>query len=98
MKTRAEEKPGDAPLPQSTRTETVLQRDEWMLLPPSASNVAGSSTQSVPVDEDMMDGFGETSTNARTMSGSVDFFSSLGSERKKKPQADKPNPDKVSTN
>ena len=42
-----------------------------------------------------MDGYGDAPADARTMSGGVDFFSSLGTERKKKPPPDRPNPDKV---
>ena len=42
-----------------------------------------------------MDGYGDAPTDSRNMSGGVDFFSSLGTERKKKPKPDQPNPDKV---
>ena len=95
LKTRAEERPGDPPLPPPTRSETVLKRDEWMLMPPSTPTIPISPSRGTPMDEDPMDGYGEPSSNARTTGGSVDFFSSLGSERKKKPQPDRPDPDKV---
>ncbi|KAI0712218.1 CwfJ C-terminus 1-domain-containing protein-like protein [Earliella scabrosa] len=94
LKTRAEERPGDPPLPPPTRSETVLKRDEWMLMPPSTPTIPISPSRGTPMDEDPMDGYGEPSSNARTTGGSVDFFSSLGSERKKKPQPDRPDPDK----
>ncbi len=96
IKSRAEERPGDPPLPPPLRTETVLKRDEWMLMPETTPVVPASSSINVPVDDDPMDGYGEPSTNTRTTGGAVDFFSSLGTERKKKPQADKPDPDKAS--
>ncbi|KAI0754926.1 CwfJ C-terminus 1-domain-containing protein-like protein [Daedaleopsis nitida] len=95
LKTRAEERSDDPPLPPPTRTETVLKRDEWMLMPVSTPTVPGSSSRGTPMDEDPMDGYGEPSSNARTMGGTVDFFASLGTERKKKTPLDKPNPDKL---
>ncbi|KAI0720519.1 CwfJ C-terminus 1-domain-containing protein-like protein [Cerioporus squamosus] len=94
LKTRAEERPGDPPLPPPLRTETVLKRDDWMLMPETTPVVPPSSSIDVPMNEDPTDGYGEPSTNTRTMGGGVDFFSSLGTERKKKPQANKPDPDK----
>jgi len=39
--------------------------------------------------------YGEPSGDSRTTSGGVDFFSSLGTERKKNPKPEKPKPDKV---
>ncbi|KAI0770353.1 CwfJ C-terminus 1-domain-containing protein-like protein [Fomes fomentarius] len=95
LTTRAEERPGDPPLPPPTRTETVLKRDEWMLMPSSTPIVPASSSRGTPMEEDPTDGYGDPSSNARTMGGTVDFFSSLGTERKKKQQQpDKPDPDK----
>ncbi|RPD77778.1 hypothetical protein L226DRAFT_532550 [Lentinus tigrinus ALCF2SS1-7] len=94
IKSRAEERPGDPPLPPPLRTETVLRRDEWMLMPETTPVVPASSSADVPVSEDPTDGYGETSANTRTTGGAVDFFSSLGTERKKKPTPNKPNPDK----
>jgi hypothetical protein len=69
-----------------------------MLLPPSIPAVPASS--SVPResremnDESLTDDYGEASSSRRTMSGGVDFFSSLGTEHKKK-QPEKPDPEKV---
>ncbi|PIL22586.1 hypothetical protein GSI_15275 [Ganoderma sinense ZZ0214-1] len=93
LKSRAQELPGDPPLPQPTRTETKLKRDEWMLMPENNLPAPASSTNSIPMNDDPMDGYGEPSTNARTTGGTVDFFSSLGTERKKPPRPDRPNPD-----
>lgn len=99
LTSRAEERAGDPPLPPPLRTETVLKRDDWMLMDPTtplvpetrASRPMGSN------DEDMADGYGEPSQNARTTSGAVDFFASLGTDvvKKKKPEPDRPNPDQV---
>ena len=49
-----------------------------------------------PMNEDPTDGYGEPSANARTTGGTVDFFSTLGTERKKPPRPDRPDPEKVS--
>jgi hypothetical protein len=46
-------------------------------------------------DEPRTEGYGEPSTSARTLGGGIDFFSSLGKEREKKPKPDLSNPDKV---
>ncbi|KAI0648000.1 CwfJ C-terminus 1-domain-containing protein-like protein [Trametes meyenii] len=95
---RAEERPGDPPLPPPLRTETSLKRDEWMLLPPTAPVVPATTAGDTDVlmDEDIADGYGEPSRDRRTTSGAVDFFASLGTEvKKKQPQPDRPNPEKL---
>ena len=69
----------DPPLPPTLHTESKLQRDEWML----------------QKDESLTEGYGEPSENADTMSGGVDFFSTLGTEVKKKPLPERPDPDKA---
>lgn len=91
---------GDPILPPTTGTETKLQRDEWMLLPPSDTSLPSSSSrplaQQFPTgDDSYTDGYTESSVSGRTLGGAVDFFSSLGTEKKRKPQPDKPDPDKV---
>ena len=48
-----------------------------------------------PADEMMTDGYGDAPSNSRTLGGGVDFFSSLGTERVKKPPPNRPNPDEV---
>lgn len=90
----------DPVLPPTTSTETKLQRDEWMLLPPSDVSLPSSSSrplaQQFPTgDDSYTDGYAESSVSGRTLGGAVDFFSSLGTEKKRKPQPDKPDPDKV---
>ncbi|KAH9933124.1 CwfJ C-terminus 1-domain-containing protein-like protein [Epithele typhae] len=82
MKSRAEAAPDDPSLPPPTRTESTLKRDEWMLM------------DLRPPPHDMMDGYGDVPANARTTGGGVDFFSSLGTGRKKKPPPNQPVPDK----
>ena len=46
-------------------------------------------------NESLTEGYGEQSAGARALGGGVDFFSSLGKERERKPKPDVPNPDKV---
>ncbi|KAF9496556.1 hypothetical protein BDN71DRAFT_1446054 [Pleurotus eryngii] len=76
------------PLPSSLLTESKLKRDEWMMMPSEQST-------NMPVD-DPYDGYGESSSGQRTTGGGVDFFSSLGTERKKKnPKENRPDPDKL---
>ena len=87
-------------LPPTTSTEAKLQRDEWMLLPPSDAPLPSSSSrplaQQFPTgDESYTDGYAESFVSGRTSGDTVDFFSSLGTEKKRKPQPDKPDPDKV---
>ncbi|KAI9462196.1 CwfJ C-terminus 1-domain-containing protein-like protein [Boletus coccyginus] len=84
---------GDPILPPTTSTETKVQRDEWMLLSPSSSSRL--IAQQFPTgDESYTDGYAEPSVSERALGGAVDFFSSLGTEKKRKPQPDKPDPDK----
>ena len=46
--------------------------------------------------DDLTDGYGEGSGGARNLGGGVDFFGSLGTERKRKdPNENKPDPNKV---
>jgi hypothetical protein len=45
--------------------------------------------------ESLTEGYGEQSTSTRSLGGGVDFFSSLGKERERKPKPDLPDPDKV---
>ncbi|KAH9080441.1 CwfJ C-terminus 1-domain-containing protein-like protein [Lactarius deliciosus] len=87
----------DPPLPKVVPTESSLKRDDWMLEPP-----AGSSASPVVRDprleggdESLTEGYGEQPTGARALGGGVDFFSSLGKERERKPKPDLPDPDKL---
>ena len=68
------------------------------MLEPSTSSVTppmASRPQLEGGDESLTDGYGEPSTSARVLGGGVDFFSSLGKERERKPKPDVPNPDRV---
>ncbi|QRV77385.1 complexed with Cdc5 protein cwf19 [Ceratobasidium sp. AG-Ba] len=77
--------------------ETKLQRDEWMLLDPSEPTVpVGTPSRPPPraivqTADEMTDGFGDEVTDSRTLGGGVDFFSSLGTELRKKPPPKDPN-------
>jgi hypothetical protein len=94
LTTKAED-PNAPPLPSSIHTESSLKRDDWML--ESTFSVASTSkSQLPPQEESLMEDYGEAAQNSRTMSGGVDFFSSLGSEVKKKEPKEKPNPEQVS--
>jgi len=77
---------------------TKLQRDEWMLLPPSIPSVPPSGPASQPStnnnDKPLTEDYGEPLSNARTISGGLDFFSSLGTAHKKN-KPERPNPDQV---
>ena len=65
-------------------------------MPTSTPVVPAASSKDITMDDDVMDGYGDAPSNARTTNGAVDFFSSLGTDiKKKKPQPDKPDPDKV---
>jgi hypothetical protein len=67
--------------------------------------VAGNGGSGIPEREnsamtgdDFTDGYGEGSGGGRNLSGGVDFFGSLGTERKRKdPNENKPDPNKVGT-
>ncbi|CAE6452803.1 unnamed protein product [Rhizoctonia solani] len=89
----------DAKVPPSNAqtTQTKLQRDEWMLLDPSTPTVPVGAPSRPPdravlqTADEMTDGFGEEVRNMRTLGGGVDFFSSLGTEHRKKPPPKDPN-------
>ncbi|KAJ7164629.1 CwfJ C-terminus 1-domain-containing protein-like protein [Mycena crocata] len=85
------------PLPSTAFTETALKRDDWMLLPPSEPVLPAATPRRVQLpsgDESLTEDYGEPSEGQRTLAGGVDFFSSLGTDIKKKPRSDKPDPDK----
>ena len=70
-----------------------------MLMPPSEITVPSTSSRALDDttgSESLTEGYGEPVQNSRTLGGGVDFFSSLGTEKKKKQQEEKPDPDKVS--
>ncbi|KAG6868226.1 hypothetical protein C0993_006002 [Termitomyces sp. T159_Od127] len=89
--------PSDPKLPSNTNTETPLRRDEWMLFPPTAPTLSAEDQQKAEMgDVSMTDDYGEPSGGQRTLSGGVDFFSSLGTDMKKK-RAERPAPDEPVT-
>ncbi|EJC97994.1 uncharacterized protein FOMMEDRAFT_129928 [Fomitiporia mediterranea MF3/22] len=99
LKSHATASPDDPPLPSTRPAETKLIRDEWMLLPPSSVSVptpaAGSSRIQIPTgNESLTEDYGEPVENGRTLGGGVDFFSNLGTERKRKQKEDRPDPEK----
>lgn len=68
-----------------------------MMLPPSTPIVPSSARPRVELptgEDDPMDGYGDETGDVRNVSGGVDFFSSLGTDRKKS-RPDKPDPEKV---
>ena len=91
--------PSAPPLPPAAATESTLKRDDWMLLPKSAVNDSSvsrvSPQQSFAGDESLTEDYGDPSGGSRSGNG-IDFFSSLGTEIKKKnPKSNKPDPDRV---
>ncbi|KAG8964651.1 hypothetical protein FRC03_001493 [Tulasnella sp. 419] len=88
-----------AVLPPPVTAESKLQRDEWMLLPeakPTANVIPSVSSRLLnTLDQSLTEDYGEPEGDKRTLGGGVDFFSSLGTERKKKPKEDKPDPEKL---
>ncbi|KAJ7855905.1 CwfJ C-terminus 1-domain-containing protein-like protein [Mycena olivaceomarginata] len=85
------------PLPSPGATESTLKRDDWMLLPPSEPVMPATTPRRVQPpsgDDSFTEDYGETSQNQRTLGGGVDFFSSLGTDIKKKPRTDQPDPNK----
>jgi hypothetical protein len=97
LTSRAHSKPEDPSPPKAIVAESSLKRDDWMLEPSTSSieSPAISRHQFEAGDESLTDGYGEPSTSARTLGGGIDFFSSLGKEKERKPKTDLPNPDKV---
>ena len=64
----------------------------------SVNGVSGIPDRENPTmaGDDLTDGYGEGSGGARNLGGGVDFFGSLGTERKRKdPNENKPDPNKV---
>ncbi|KZT51006.1 hypothetical protein CALCODRAFT_443665 [Calocera cornea HHB12733] len=86
--------PPPAPLPASTASSST-QREAWMLPPPtyqSTKPVVPSPLSAHPAEAEleaegsgMTEGYGDEGADGRTMEGGVDFFSGLGTERKKNP-------------
>lgn len=62
-----------------------------MLMPPSTVTVSANNSHSrLSVDESFTEDYGDASEGARNLGGGVDFFSTLGTEVKKKGLLDRP--------
>ncbi|KDQ12326.1 hypothetical protein BOTBODRAFT_113169 [Botryobasidium botryosum FD-172 SS1] len=88
----------DVPLPPSLHTETTLKRDEWMFPPsepPQASQASSSGKVMAMTEQSFTEDYGDEEVDKRTLSGGIDFFSSLGTEKRKKIREDKPDPEKL---
>ncbi|KAI6123470.1 CwfJ C-terminus 1-domain-containing protein-like protein [Pisolithus croceorrhizus] len=85
LTSRAQASESDPPLPPAVVTESKLNRDDWMLEPlPSGAKSSGPLAPQFPTtDDSLTDGYGEPSESGRTLGGAVDFFSSLGTEKKR---------------
>ncbi|KAK0504029.1 CwfJ C-terminus 1-domain-containing protein-like protein [Armillaria luteobubalina] len=77
-------------------TESTLKRDDWMFEEPAAQASHPSSSRiQMQDDEDFTEEYGEASGSRRTLGGGVDFFSTLGTDvRKKNSHSHKPDPEK----
>ncbi|WVR03641.1 hypothetical protein IAU60_000636 [Kwoniella sp. DSM 27419] len=98
-----------APLPPITSADTTSasrERDAWMLEPvESTSSSLPALTRDIPKSAGrasmaqaggMTDGYGDDEGSNRNMNGGMDFFSSMGTEhRRKDPKADLPDPSKL---
>lgn len=87
----------DPELPRATTTESKQQREEWMLLQPSEPVLPLQTPplHSLQHGDALTDGYGEKTTGNRTTSGGVDFFSSLGTEHRRRDINDKKKLDAV---
>ncbi len=96
LRASADDGPSLEDRPQSQSTAPKLKRDDWMLEHHKGEESPIRTGLARLADESLTEDYGEPSTSIRTMSGGVDFFSSLGTEHKRrKPCADRPDPDKV---
>ncbi|PFH53394.1 hypothetical protein AMATHDRAFT_84030 [Amanita thiersii Skay4041] len=75
--------------------QAKLKRDEWMLVPSSSPFISSNDGNHQSLTED----YGEPSTSSRNLPGGVDFFSSLGTEhRKRNSHPERPNIDNPTVN
>lgn len=99
LTSHASEQTGAA-LPPSHSTESTLKRDDWMMLgDTSMSHSIPTHIRPTIPDGDisyLTEDYGDTPENKRVLGGGVDFFSSLGTEHKKK-KPEMPDPEKVSS-
>ncbi|KZW01458.1 hypothetical protein EXIGLDRAFT_602781 [Exidia glandulosa HHB12029] len=74
--------------PAPAPTKSAIEREEWMQPPPSSSRVSGLSRS-----DDVTDGYGDEDAAPRARGSEVDFFTSMGTERKRKEKTMAPNPE-----
>jgi hypothetical protein len=94
----AEAQPDDPPLPPTHAQESKLKRDDWMLMgsagPSTSTSVAAhASTRASGIPDDM----GAPELAGPSTSTHGDFFSEMGTERKRKPKPDVPDPEKATS-
>jgi hypothetical protein len=93
--------PLDLSLPPTSSTEIFLKRDDWMLMASSTVTIPSntSSTRVPSRDKSFTEDYDDSHQDVRNLVGSVDFFSSLGTEIKRtRPQLDRPEPRQVRRN
>ena len=66
-----------------------------MLQPSAAPEGRPQNTVRAGVEEFLTEGYGEPLSDSRKLDGGIDFFANLGTEKKKAPRPEKPDPDKV---
>ncbi|WWD16329.1 hypothetical protein CI109_100755 [Kwoniella shandongensis] len=91
-----------ADLPYQTATgSNARERDSWMLEPTEgSSSTVPEPSRDIPHTAEsgsgLTDGYGEEQLSNRNLGGGMDFFSSMGTERKRKdPNEGKPDPSKL---
>ena len=97
LTSHAQSRPDDPSPPRAVVAESSLKRDDWMR-EPSTSSAAPQMMSRLQLDggdESLTDGYGEPPASSRNLGGGIDFFSSLGKEKERKPKPLLPNPDKV---
>ncbi|CAL1713333.1 unnamed protein product [Somion occarium] len=96
LTSRSISEPSDPPLPPPTTLQTYLKRDEWMLDPTAMDVVPEIGSRippGTPGDEAMAD-TRDVAAPAKSLPAGTDFFSSLGTELRKKPPINTPDLDK----
>lgn len=91
LTSHASESVQDASTPPARASESKLKRDDWMIEPNNATSSFPytSTTTATRVDlpsgvESFTEDYGDAGENRRDMSGNIDFFSSMGTERKRR--------------
>jgi hypothetical protein len=84
-------------VPPARAQESNLKRDDWMLLEPTvtSSDIAETRSRFPPGTNTIPRDINSPSVGEPSALASKDFFSDLGTERKRKPRPDAPDPEKV---